>query len=88
MNTVAKAVPIVMNRPRGKTTGREVISSCNFKNVIIDPVKEIEPITTVKTVANKATKPSVAPAFKNSIDETAIAAPPPTPLNKATICGI
>ena len=85
---MANAVPIVMNRPKGKTTGREVINSCNFKNVTMEPVNEIEPITTVKTVANNATKPSVAPAFKNSIEETAIAAPPPTPLNKATICGI
>ena len=45
-----------MNRPKGKTTGREVINSCNFKNVTIEPVNEIEPMTTVKTVANKATK--------------------------------
>ena len=85
---MANAVPIVINRPSGKTTGREVINSCSFKNVTIEPVNEIDPITTVKTVANRATNPSVAPAFKNSIDETAIAAPPPTPLNNATICGI
>ena len=51
-------------------------------------MKEIDPITIVKTVAKRATNPAVVPIFKNSIADTAIAAPPPTPLNKATICGI
>ena len=79
-------VPIVISLLNAFTGLSVAASGYVLDNVTIEPVNEIDPITTVKTVANRATNPSVAPAFKNSIDETAIAAPPPTPLNNATIC--
>ena len=55
---MANAVPIVMNRPKGKTTGREVLNSCNFKNVTMEPVNEIEPITDKENETNDDVKTS------------------------------
>ncbi|CAB4756824.1 unannotated protein [freshwater metagenome] len=87
VTTVPTATPIVMKRPSGITTGREVINSCNFANVKSEPVNETEPTTTVKIDAvSIATLSSCTD--KNSITEITAAAPPPTPLNNATICGI
>ncbi len=56
--------------------------------VKIEPVNEIDPIITVNTMAAITAIGSSAFAVKNSITETTAAAPPPTPLNNATICGI
>ena len=93
-NTAIKFAAIT-KRPPGNTTGRVVINSCNFKNVTIEPVNETVPTITVNTVAIKiGTEISVPvlvaspPSFKYSTMATSAAAPPPTPLNKATSCGI
>ena len=81
-------VPAITKRPPGKITGRVVINSCNFKNVTIEPLNETQPTITVKTVAITANVEAVLPRFKYSTIATSAAAPPPTPLNNATICGI
>ena len=94
ISTAAKFAAIT-KRPPGNTTGRVVINSCNFKNVTIDPVNETVPTITVNTVAIKIgiemSVPLLAaspPSFKYSTIATSAAAPPPTPLNSATSCGI
>ena len=64
------------------------MSSCNFIKVRIEPVNDTEPIKTVNTIAVITAIGSSDLAVRNSITETTAAAPPPTPLNRATICGI
>jgi hypothetical protein len=68
-------------------TGRVVISSCSLANVTIEPENEIAPTRIVNAVAIAAT---VSPSCTSpsSISATSDAAPPPTPLNSATSCGM
>ncbi|CAB4731875.1 unannotated protein [freshwater metagenome] len=81
-------VAAITKRPPGNTTGLVVISSCNFKKVITEPEKETLPTSTVNTVAKTSPKLAPSPRFKYSTIATRAAAPPPTPLNRATSCGI
>ena len=81
-------VPAITKRPPGNITGLVVINSCNFKKVTTDPLKDIQPTITVNTVAITASVVALSPKFKYSTIATSAAAPPPTPLNSATICGI
>ena len=53
-----------------------------------EPLNETDPISTVKTDASSAPTPLSSPAERNSTSATMAAAPPPTPLNSATSCGI
>ena len=85
--TAAK-VAAITKRPPGNTTGRVVINSCNFKKVIIEPLKDTQPTTTVNTVKITSAVVASAPRFRYSTIATSAAAPPPTPLNSATSCGI
>ena len=48
---VPTATPIVIKRPSGITTGRDVINSWSLAKVNNEPVNETEPTTTVKIVA-------------------------------------
>ena len=71
--------------------GRPLIRSCSFPNATIEPANEIEPTSaekTVETPRSTPTSPLSAQTVWNSTSETNAAAPPPTPLNSATICGI
>ena len=75
----------------GYVIGRPLIRSCSFPNAIIEPANEIEPTSaenTVETPRSTPTSPLSAQTVWNSTSETNAAAPPPTPLNSATICGI
>ena len=83
-------MPAIKKRPPGNTTGRVVINSCNFIKVITEPEKEVQPTITVKTVATIFALEGVPSAlkFRYSTMATNAAAPPPTPLNSATSCGI
>ena len=66
-----------------------VISSCSLRKVTTEPAKLIEPTTIVKAVAIKSkTGADPAPSSVSSMIATMAAAPPPTPLNSATSCGI
>ena len=73
----------------GNVIGRPLISSCSFAKAIIEPANEIEPISAESTVETDAVvaRPAGEPMW-NSASATRAAAPPPTPLNRATICGI
>ena len=75
-------------RAPGTRIGRPVISSCSLANVISDPVKLTLPTIAVNATAIAAAVESTRCSRKNSSRATSIAAPPPTPLNSATICGI
>ena len=72
--------------------GRPWISSCSFANATIEPANEIEPISAESTIASADVDLRSARARErsrwNSASEISAAAPPPTPLNSATICGI
>ena len=87
------AAPKTTGRP-GKTTGREVISSCSLAKVMIEPANDTEPTRIVNAVATRMNQPASWPAAVDSTiscsssSATSAAAPPPTPLNSATICGI
>ena len=81
-------VAAITKRPAGKTTGLVVINSCSFIKVMIDPLKDTQPTMTVKTVKTTSAVVAVSPRFKYSTIATSAAAPPPTPLNSATSCGI
>ncbi len=71
--------------------GRPLIRSWSFPNATSEPANEIEPTSAEKTVEiplSTPTSPEWAHTPWNSISATSEAAPPPTPLNSATICGI
>ena len=88
----------------GYVIGRPDTSSCSFANATIEPANEIDPMiaeTTVEIPRSTPTfpphndavnKPQELPCAAhtpwNSTTEMSAAAPPPTPLNSATICGI
>jgi hypothetical protein len=90
----ASASPNTTGSP-GKTTGRDVISSWSFANVMIEPAKDTAPTRIVKAVASSTNQPGLSSPRSvtstiscSSSSATRAAAPPPTPLNNATICGI
>jgi hypothetical protein len=99
-NTIAAMPDAAKTSGRpGKTTGREVISSCSLAKVTIEPAKETAPTRIVNAVAasvNHATSISHWTAGRSqnagsvvnswsSSSATSAAAPPPTPLKSATI---
>ncbi|CAB4696974.1 unannotated protein [freshwater metagenome] len=53
-----------------------------------EPEKETLPTITVKTVAITSADVASEPSLRYSTIATSAAAPPPTPLNSATSCGI
>jgi hypothetical protein len=74
----------------GYVIGRPRISSWSFANATIEPANEIEPISAESTIATRR-RPRTCPVAQdswNSASAISAAAPPPTPLNSATICGI
>ena len=71
--------------------GRPEISSWSFANATIEPANDTEPISAESTIATETSPcrcPGSGARLWNSASETSAAAPPPTPLNSATICGI
>ena len=72
--------------------GRPGRSSCSFANATRLPEKLIEPIRAEKSdrahVLAARTCPGAGASRWNSAAAISAAAPPPTPLNSATICGI
>ena len=85
----------------GTTTGRVVMSSCSFMNVMTEPANDTDPTSTVNAMAARLPRsspvmpPPVPAAADNpawttdsSSRATIAAAPPPTPLKSATSCGI
>ena len=68
-----------------------MISSCSFPNATSEPQKLTDPITAEKripTSSSPSSPPDSGACRWNSDAAISAAAPPPTPLNSATICGI
>ena len=63
---------------------------CSFPNAIALPEKETAPMTSARSVASVGPNSSAPKSrcLENSRIETSAAAPPPAPLNSATIWGI
>ena len=71
--------------------GRPRISSWSFANATIDPANEIAPIRPESAIASAMSifgRPGSGRIRWSSASAIKAAAPPPTPLNSATICGI
>ena len=72
----------------GKTIGRPLTSSCSFANATSEPANEIEPMSAESATESASSQTSTPSSSWNSASAMSAAAPPPTPLNRATICGI
>ena len=72
----------------GNTIGRPLTSSCSFAKATSEPANEIDPISADSTVESASSQTRTPELSWNSDSATSAAAPPPTPLNRATICGI
>ncbi len=77
-------------RPAGIFTGLPEIRPCSLPNAMFEPQKEIEPMIAAKTSGMPTARSSLRspPRWRNSAHAMSATAPPPTPLNSATICGI
>ena len=71
----------------GKTIGRPLMSSWSFPYAIAEPANEIDPISAESTTET-VSSPAGSATLCHSASATSAAAPPPTPLKIATICGI
>ncbi len=75
----------------GYVIGRPLISSCSFAKAMSEPVNEIAPMSPESTIAMRMSSvglPGWGRRRCSSASAISVAAPPPTPLNSATICGI
>ena len=70
-----------------KTIGRPLTSSCSLAKATTEPANEIEPISAERTIETVSSRTGSA-TLCHSESATSAAAPPPTPLKIATICGI
>src|SRR5450759_2969899 len=68
--------------------GLPVISSWSLAQAPLLPAKALDPITMLKTLGNASAKAGCWPKLSSSATATSAAAPPPTPLKRATICGM
>ena len=62
-------------------------SSCSFENATFEPQNEIEPMIAANTIGIRVSSARSLPS-RYSTRLISATAPPPTPLNSATICGI
>ena len=83
----AASSPLTICCP-GYVIGVPVISSWSLARATMLPANEMEPITMLNTLGKTSAKGGWTPNFKSSATATSAAAPPPTPLKRATICGI
>ena len=74
--------------PPGSLSGRPEISSCSLPKATFEPQKLIEPMIAANSVGISCSSGMSPPASRNSTTLISATAPPPTPLNSATICGI
>ncbi len=72
----------------GKTIGRPRTSSWSFAKATSEPANEIEPMSAESEIERASSQTRSPPVSWNSASAMSAAAPPPTPLNRATICGI
>src|SRR2546430_17212242 len=68
--------------------GVPVIKACSLDKATRLPAKDTEPITMLKTLGKARANGGCEPCKSSSETATSAAAPPPTPLKRATICGM
>ena len=78
------------NSPPGIFTGLPEIRPWSLANAMFEPQKEIEPTIAPNSsgIPTASSSERLPPAWRNSAHAISATAPPPTPLNSATICGI
>ena len=76
---------MLTQRIPGNTSGRVLISSCSLATVTAEPPNETAPTSIVNDDREAHPGSALWPSSKTA---TSAAAPPPTPLNRATSCGI
>ncbi len=76
----------------GSWIGRPGRISCSLPNAMFEPQKEIEPTIAANRIGISCSSSGLTPVSSRdsrySTNEIRATAPPPTPLNSATICGI
>ena len=80
-----------MNCWPGSWIGRPGMISWSFPNAMFEPQNETEPMIAANRAGISASSAGLPPAASDSrysTNEISATAPPPTPLNSATICGI
>ena len=77
-----------MNCCPGSWIGRPGRISWSFPNAMFEPQKETDPTIAAKTSGMTTSVGRSPPELRNSAQAISATAPPPTPLNSATICGI
>ena len=86
--TVSAASAALTWRGIGK---RPLSVSWSLRNATIEPQNEIEPMIAANRIGIRASSSGLPPTSSDSLystTEISATAPPPTPLNSATICGI
>jgi hypothetical protein len=72
----------------GSMIGRPGSSSCSLPNAMLEPQKETDPTIAENTSGTTTSVGRSPPKRRNSARAISATAPPPTPLNSATIWGI
>ena len=76
----------------GSWIGRPGMISCSLPKAMFEPQNEIEPTIAANRIGMSCSSSGLPPvcssASRYSTNEISATAPPPTPLNSATICGI
>jgi hypothetical protein len=76
----------------GSEIGRPGRTSCSLPNAMFEPQKEIEPMIAANRIgiswSSSGLPVPTSSWWRYSTNEISATAPPPTPLNSATICGI
>ena len=83
--------PMLMNCCPGSWIGRPGMSSWSFPKAMFEPQNETDPMIAANRAGMSASSAGLPPAASDSrysTNEIRATAPPPTPLNSATICGI
>ena len=83
--------PTLMNCWPGSWIGRPGRTSCSFPKAMFEPQNETDPMIAANRIGIRVSSSGLPPAASDSrysTNEISATAPPPTPLNSATICGI
>ena len=91
--TTASATAAMASRPLTAfgMRKRPLSDSCSFRNATFEPQNEIEPMIAANRIGISSSSSGLPPTSSASRYSTTLisaTAPPPTPLNSATICGI
>ena len=89
--TATSSTAALMNCWPGTAIGFWGIRSCSFPKAMFEPQKETDPMIAANRIGIRVSSSGLPPNSRYSrysTHEISATAPPPTPLNSATICGI